>query len=138
MWISYRWRNITSNQKQIVEQSEFTYSPLGKHFGRQTKTIKDQGEKYLYFAKTLSNKCSQKLLNSTKNSTMDAIKTASKKAIIKKVESTGDTVGNKIVDKIKSHSKSLKNFFHKISKIEILKERYTSPEKDNKLLMNQD
>ena len=57
---------------------------MGKHFGRQPETIKDQGEKYLYFAKTLSNKCSQKLLDSTKNSTTDAIKTASKRAIIKK------------------------------------------------------
>ena len=32
------------NQKQIIEQAEFTYSPLGKSFEKQTKTIEDQGE----------------------------------------------------------------------------------------------
>ena len=60
---------------------------MEKHFGRQTETIKDQGKKYLYFAQTLSNKCSQKLLDSVKNSTTDAIKTASKRAIMKKSRS---------------------------------------------------
>ena len=33
------------NQKQIIEQAKFTCSPLGKSFGKQTKTVKDQGEK---------------------------------------------------------------------------------------------
>ena len=32
------------NQKQIIQQARFTYSPLGKVFEKQTKTIKDQGE----------------------------------------------------------------------------------------------
>ena len=44
-----------------------------------------KGYRFLSFAKNmgknLSNKYSQKLLNSPKKSTMDAIKTASKKAI---------------------------------------------------------
>ena len=29
----------------MIEQAKFTYSPLGKVFGKQTKTIKDKGEK---------------------------------------------------------------------------------------------
>ena len=33
------------NQKQIIEQTKFTYSPLGKAFEKQTKTIEDQGKK---------------------------------------------------------------------------------------------
>ena len=33
------------NQQKIIEQVKFTYSPLGKAFEKQTKTIKDQGEK---------------------------------------------------------------------------------------------
>ena len=33
------------NQQQIIEQAKFTYSPLGKVFGKQIKTIKVQGEK---------------------------------------------------------------------------------------------
>ena len=36
---------IPSNKQQIVEQAKFTYSPLGKVFEKQTKTIKDLGEK---------------------------------------------------------------------------------------------
>ena len=33
---------LASNQQQIIEQAKFTYSPLGKAFGKQTKTIEDQ------------------------------------------------------------------------------------------------
>ena len=36
---------LPSNQQQIIEQAKFTYSPLGKAFENQTKTIKDQGNK---------------------------------------------------------------------------------------------
>ena len=36
---------LPSNQKQIIEQDKFTYSPLGKAFEKQTKAIEDQGEK---------------------------------------------------------------------------------------------
>ena len=33
---------LPSNQQQIIEQAKFTYSPLGKAFEKQTKTIEDQ------------------------------------------------------------------------------------------------
>ena len=36
---------LPSNQQQIIEQTKFTYSPLGKAFDKQIKTIKDQGNK---------------------------------------------------------------------------------------------
>ena len=36
---------LPSNQQQITEQAKFTYSPLGKAFEKQVKTIEDQGEK---------------------------------------------------------------------------------------------
>ena len=36
-----------SNKQQIIEQAKFTYSPLGKAFEKQTKTIKDQREKQI-------------------------------------------------------------------------------------------
>ena len=38
---------LPSNQQQMLEQSKFTYSPLGKAFEKQTKTIKEQGEKQI-------------------------------------------------------------------------------------------
>ena len=43
---------LPSNQKQIIEQSKFAYSPVGKAFEKQTKTIEDQGEKQI---KTIQN-----------------------------------------------------------------------------------
>ena len=36
---------LPSNQKQIIEQAEVTYSPLGKAFEKQTKIIEDKGKK---------------------------------------------------------------------------------------------
>ena len=36
---------LPSNQQQIIKQAKFTYSPLGKAFEKQIKTIEDQGKK---------------------------------------------------------------------------------------------
>ena len=38
---------LPSNQQQIIEQTKFIYSPLGKAFEKQTKTTEDQGEKQI-------------------------------------------------------------------------------------------
>ena len=38
---------LPSSSQQIIEQAKFTYSPLGKAFEKQIKTIKDQGEKQI-------------------------------------------------------------------------------------------
>ena len=38
---------LPSNQQQIIQQAKFTYSPLGKAFEKQTKTIEDQGKKQI-------------------------------------------------------------------------------------------
>ena len=38
---------LPSNQQQIIEQAKFRYSPLGKAFEKQIKTIEDQGEKQI-------------------------------------------------------------------------------------------
>ena len=32
---------LPSNQQQIIEQAKFTYSPLGKAFEKQIKTLED-------------------------------------------------------------------------------------------------
>ena len=34
-------------KKQIIEQAKFTYSPLGKAFKKQIKTIEGQGERQI-------------------------------------------------------------------------------------------
>ena len=36
---------LPSSNQQIIEQTKFTYSPLGKAFEKQIKAIKDQGKK---------------------------------------------------------------------------------------------
>ena len=36
---------LPSDQRRVIEQAKFTYSPLGKTFERQIKAIEDQGEK---------------------------------------------------------------------------------------------
>ena len=36
---------LASNQRQIIEQAKFTYSPLGNNFEKQIKTTEDQGQK---------------------------------------------------------------------------------------------
>ena len=44
---------LPSNQQQIIEQAKFTYSPLGKAFEKQIKTIEDQGQKQVEVLKDL-------------------------------------------------------------------------------------
>ena len=58
--------------------------------------------------KILSNKFSQKLLDSAKKSTTDTIKSASKRAIQKTAVASGDMIGNKIANKISVSKKSTK------------------------------
>ena len=53
------------NQRQIIEQAKFTYSPLGKAFEKQTKTSEDQGKKQVDALTTL--KTSYKKLPSIKD-----------------------------------------------------------------------
>ena len=36
---------LSSSLQQIIQQAKFTYSPLGKAFEKQIKTIEDQGKK---------------------------------------------------------------------------------------------
>ena len=56
---------LPSNQQQIIEQTKFTYSPLGKAFEKQTKTIEDQGKKQVDALESL--KLSDKELPSIKD-----------------------------------------------------------------------
>ena len=70
--------------------------------------------------KNLSNKYSQKILDTAKQFITDTIKTASKRAIRKTSEATGDLIGNKIADNN--------------DKRKIPKERYISPEERQQII----
>ena len=89
--------------------------------------------------KNLSNKYSQKLLDSVKKSTTEANKTDSKRSIQNTAEAASDLIGNEIADKITSISKKSSKELQNQDEIEIPKERLTYlQKKDNKLLMNYD
>ena len=94
-----------------------------------------KGYGFLSFAKNigknLSNKYSQKNIDTAKKSATDAIKTASQQAIQKTAEATGDLVGNKIADKITSISKKSTEKLPPIdedAELTTHKKRYISPE----------
>ena len=38
---------LLAGKQQKINEAKFTYSPLGKAFEKQTKTIEDQGEKQI-------------------------------------------------------------------------------------------
>ena len=83
-----------------------------------------KGYRFLSFAenmvKNLSNKYSQKLLDSAKKITTDAIKTASKRRIQKTAKVIGDLTGNKTADKITIISTELKSNLQRVQKMMML------------------
>ena len=64
--------------------------------------VYNKGYGFLSFAKNLSDKNSQKLIDTAKKSTKDALKTVSERAIQETAEATSDLIGNKISNKITS------------------------------------
>ena len=88
-------------------------------------------------AKNMSNKYSQKVVDTAKKSATDAIKTASKRAIQKTAEATGDLVGNKIADRIvtsasrRSHNEEIQS--NEVNN-EIPKERHISPKERQQII----
>ena len=71
-------------------------------------------------AKYLSNKYSQKLLDSAKKNTTDAIKTASKRRIQKTAKVIADLTANKTADKITIISTELKSNLQRVQKMMML------------------
>ena len=104
----------------------------------------EKGHGFLSFAKNIgenvSNRYSQKLVDSAKKSPTDAIKIASKRVIQKTAEATVDLIGNKIADKITSVSKKSPKEFHSTelhsnkANNEIPKERYISPQERQQII----
>ena len=90
--------------------------------------------------KSLSNKYSQKLIDSASKSTTDAIKTAPKMVIRKTAEAAGDLTGNKITDKITSVSKKPNNNNNNNNNEDVElsthKKRHISPE-DRQQIINE-
>ena len=100
---------LPSTQQQIIEQTKFTYSPLGKAFDKQIKTIEDQGKKQV-----------------------DALKKLKPKEKIKPIEDTANnqsrvaTIFNELISK----RKELMNKFYDSVDYNNLKFEYIGPTKD--------
>ena len=61
------YHQINNNQQQIIEEAKFTYSPLGKVFEKQIKTIEVQGKKQVDALKVLEPKAIERILNNQIN-----------------------------------------------------------------------
>ena len=83
---------LPSNQQQIIQQAKFTYSPLGKAFGKQIKTIEDQGKKQV---KAIQDK---QIIN--KDNYKD-------KLLVSKVREIFKDIYNKSLDKIEELNNSI-------------------------------
>ena len=81
----------------------------------------------------LSNKYSQKTLDTAKKSATDAIKTASRRAIQKTAEAIGDLIGNKITDKVTNVSKQSNKELPR-EELNTHKKRYVSPEERKQII----
>ena len=79
---------LPSNQQQIIQQAKFTYSPSGKAFKKQIKTIQDQGKKQV--KATQDNK---QLVNINKDDYKDKLLHSREREIFKDIY-------NKRLDKI--------------------------------------
>ena len=79
---------LPSNQKQIMEQTKFTYSPLRKTFEKHIKTIEDQGKKQVEALKNLKPKEQTKALEGkSDNKNIQSIATNIFNDLIKKRKS---------------------------------------------------
>ena len=119
---------------------------------RYLAQLRDQvfvkGFRFLFFAKImgkkicknisngLNSKYRQKLLDHAQQSVTDTLKTELRKAIQKAERTTGDLIDYKVAEKITKVSKTLPQNNLEIveSETEILKERYISPEKRQKII----
>ena len=79
---------LPSNKQQIIEQAKFEYSPSGKTFEKQIKTIEDQGEKQI---KAIQDNKQQQLISD--NDYKDKLLISKEREIFK-------DISNKRLDKI--------------------------------------
>ena len=100
---------LSSNQQQITEQTKFTYSPLGKAFDKQIKTIEDQGKKQV-----------------------DALEKLKPKEEIKPIEGTTNNQSRAriIFNELISKRKGLMNRLYDNADYNNLKFEYVGPTKD--------
>ena len=100
---------LPSTQQQIIEQTKFIYSPLGKAFDKQIKTVEDQGKKQVDAVKKLKPKEEIKPIEDTSNN-----------------QSRAATIFNELISK----RKELMNKLYDSVDYNNLKFEYIGPTKD--------
>ena len=96
---------------------------------RERRYVKGYG--FMSFARDFSDKYSKSLMDKGIDVSKTFVKTAGKKILKETAKATGDSIGNKIADKITSASKKSRS--DEVNN-EILKERYSSPNKRQKII----
>ena len=95
---------LPSNQQQIIEQAKFTYSPLGKAFEKQIKTIEDQGQKQIDALENLKDQNKQ-LVNDDDDDDDDD--DDEDKLLLSKEREMLSNIYNKRLDKIEELTKKI-------------------------------
>ena len=102
---------LPSNQQQIIEQAKFTYSPLGKAFQKQTKTIKDQRAKQIKAIQDNKKQLTNIQELTIKNIIPENISNDEAKKVIDKISEIEKTVaGKKLAYKAGRYTYSFQNF----------------------------
>ena len=99
---------LPSNQQQIIEQAKFTYSPLGKAFDKQIKSIEGQGQKQVEALNTLKSNNKLRIENVIPENALNNDETKKEMDKIKEIEKTLDR--EKLVYKIKKYACTFENF----------------------------
>ena len=112
---------LPSNKQQIIEQAKFTYSPWGKVFEKQTKTIEDQ----------------TKIIKDKKEQTKETEKQLDKYKDIEKDNLTTDKQREIFNELIKERTKAMTKL-HSAVEFDNLLYHYKGPTKDKDFSMHND
>ena len=95
----------------LIEQAKFTYSPLGKAFEKQTKTIEDQGDKQIKAIQDNKKQLTNTQEVTIKNIIPENILNDEAKKEIHKISEIEKTIDReKLVYRASVHSYSFQNF----------------------------
>ena len=99
---------LPSNQQQIMEQAKSTYSPLGKAFEKQIKTIEDQGKKQVEALNTLKSNNQLTTEDAIPKNALNNDEAKKELNKIKEIEKNVDR--EKLIYETNDYSYSFKNF----------------------------
>ena len=99
---------LPSNQQQMIEQAKFTYSPLGKAFEKQIKTIEDQGKKQVDALNTLKSNNQLTIEDVIPNDALNSNEAKKEFDKIKEIEKNIDR--EKLIYETNEYTYSFKNF----------------------------